>query len=527
MASADFYPDSFWRSLKQLNAFRFFLAIVLAFAAGFSEQLHLLIPRHLGLLLLVGLGYLFAAVMFRQFLRARRPEFERQLVAQLMTDILVIACFMHFGGGNETGLGLVLTVSMAAAGLHPQTRITLFLAALASLAVLLQQSLVAVGPGNDITGGYMRAAMLSVGFFTVAGISHVLAKGALGAASIASEKSREAADMARINAKVIQELPNGVLVLGANGRVLQFNHQAERLLGCTMSARTNLGQCHQDLARVWQAWSTGEGPGNVVAPVGETGLRLRFRLLELGPDRREGAVVIVEDISELEQEAIQLKLAALGRLTANLAHEIRNPLSAINHAAQLLGEDAGPDSATARLTRIVEDNVARLNYLVEDVLSLSRRDRRNSEAIRLADFLPEFVNQFQLAEAVPGGIVQIDIEGDCAIVFDRQHLHQILWNLLRNSVRHCSGGPGSIQLSAAPAGDVVHVEIYNDGPVISAEMRLRLFEPFYSTERGGTGLGLYIGRELAETNEGQLRCMEQAGGARFRLTAKMARNLSQ
>jgi two-component system sensor histidine kinase PilS (NtrC family) len=523
MASADFYPDSFWRSLKQLNAFRFFLAIVLATSAGFSEQLHLLSPRYIGLLLSVGLGYLAAAVLFRQLLRAGWPEFGRQLVAQLVTDILVIACFMHYGGGNETGLGLVLTVSMAAAGLHPQTRITLFLAALASLAVLLQQSLATFGPGNDIAGGYMRAAMLSVGFFTVAGISHVLAKGALGAASFASEKSREAADMARINAKVIQDLPNGVLVLSAEGQVVQFNHQAELLLGCSMAARRDLNLCHLELAKAWRAWLTGEGAGTVVPPAGEMGRRLRFRLLELGPDRREGAVVIVEDMSELEQEAIQMKLAALGRLTANLAHEIRNPLSAINHAAQLLGEDAGRDSATAKLTRIVEDNVGRLNYLVEDVLSLSRRDRRNSESIRLADYLPEFVNQFQETESLPEGIVQIEIAGDSAIAFDRLHLHQILWNLLRNAARHCSRAPGSIVLSAVPAGDVVHVEIYNDGPNIPAEMRLRLFEPFYSTEKGGTGLGLYIGLELAEANEGQLRCMEQARGARFRLTAKVAK----
>lgn len=523
MASAEVYPDSFWRSLNQLNAFRFFLAIVLATAAGFSGQLHLLSPRYIGLLLLVGLGYLAATAAFRQLLRARRPEFGRQLVAQLVTDILVIACFMHYGGGNETGLGLVLTVSMAAAGLHPQTRIMLFLAALASLAVLLQQSLAVFGPGDDIAGGYMRAAMLSVGFFTVAGISHVLAKGALGAASIASEKSREAADMARINAKVIQDLPNGVLVVGGDGQVLQFNHQAERLLGCAMASGNDLGRCHGDLARAWRTWLDGEGPAAVVPPAGETGRRLRFRLLELGPDRHEGAVVIVEDMSELEQEAIQMKLAALGRLTANLAHEIRNPLSAINHAAQLLGEDAGRDSATAKLTRIVEDNVTRLNYLVEDVLSLSRRDRRDAEAIRLADYLPEFVTQFQQSESLPPGVVAMDIDPDCAMTFDRQHLHQILWNLLRNAARHCSRAPGSIRLSVVAAGDVVHVEIYNDGPSIPTEMRLRLFEPFYSTEKGGTGLGLYIGLELAEANAGQLRCMEQAQGARFRLTAKKAK----
>ena len=523
MSAAEFYPDSFWRSLKQLNAFRLFMAVFLTASALFSSQLHIIEPGPVGFLVLVGTGYFGAAVIFRLLMRIRLLGFGRLLQLQLVTDTVAITLFMHFGGGNGTGLGLILMVPMAAAGLHPQTRIMLFLPALASLAVMLVQGLAALD-GSDATGGYLRAALLSVGFFTVAGISHILAKGALGAARIASEKSREAADLARINAKVIQDLPNGILVLSGDGQVLQYNQQAERLAGCTLAGHSGLSHCHLGLAGVWQAWLAGQGGGSVVLPVGDNGRRLRFRLLELGPDRHDGAVVIIEDMSELEQEAIQMKLAALGRLTANLAHEIRNPLSAINHAAQLLGEDAGGDDATARLTRIIEDNVGRLNYLVEDVLSLSRRDRQDREAIRLAAYLADFVHQFQQGEAVAPGIIQVGaVDGDLAVWFDRVHLDQILWNLCRNACRHCSGAPGSVGLSAEQAGDVVHIDLYNDGPAVPAELRQRLFEPFFSTEKAGTGLGLYIALELAEANGGQLRCLEQSQGARFRLTAKVAK----
>jgi len=526
MTSAEFFPDSFWRSLKQLNAFRFFLALFLLVSVLFADRLHILSPRYGAFLLLVGVAYLASAVLFLQLIVSRRLRFGRQIVIQLVSDTVVIACFMHYGGGNETGLGLVLTVSMAAAGLHPRTRIMLFLASLATIAVLFQQSLAAFFDGDDIAGGYFRAAMLSVGFFTVAGISHILAKGALGAARVASEKEREAADLTRINAKVIQDLPNGILVLGADGQVLQFNQQAERLLGCPVSERSDLSACHSGLTEVWRNWLSAGGPSSAVLVVGEDGRPLRFRLLELEPDRREGAVVIIEDMSELEHEATQMKLTALGRLTANLAHEIRNPLSAINHAAQLLGEDADGDPATRKLTRIIEDNVGRLNYLVEDVLSLSRRDRRNSETFDVADFLTEFVHQFRQSESIAEGIMRIEAAPGIAVTFDRMHLHQILWNVCRNACRHCSGKPGSVLLSALPVGDEARIEIYNDGPSIPAGMRQRLFEPFYSTERAGTGLGLYIALELAEANDGQLRCMEQSQGARFRLTAKLARSVN-
>mgnify|MGYP001117870914 CR=1 FL=1 len=523
MRDAAFYPESFWRSLKQLNAFRLFMAVFLIAATVFSERLHVIEPDSLGWLVFLGVCYLAAAVLFHFLLRRRPWGFGRQLHLQLASDILAIALFMHFGGGNANGLGLILTVPMAAAGLHPNPRNMLFLPALASIALLLEQTLSAFD-GADIAGGYLRAAMLSVGFFTVAAISHILAKGALGAAREASEKAREAAELARINAKVIQDLPNGILVLSGDGRVLQHNQQAERLIGCPMGGGGQaLSACHADLAKAWQSWRNDMGSDSVLVPANATGRRLRFRFLELGPDRQAGAVVIIEDMSEIEHEAIQMKLAALGRLTANLAHEIRNPLSAINQAAQLLAEDAGPHGATTRLTRIIEDNVGRLNYLVEDVLSLSRRDRQDREVIRLGDYLADFVQEYSQSENVQPGVIEMTVKGDPMVWFDRMHLHQILWNLCRNACRHCSSAPGSVGITAEVIGEVVQIELYNDGPAVPEAMRQRLFEPFFSTDKAGTGLGLHIALELAEANDGQLRCLEQVRGARFRLTAKQAK----
>jgi two-component system sensor histidine kinase PilS (NtrC family) len=521
------YPDSFWRSLKQLNAFRFLLAAFIVASVFYTDSLHVLSAINQGVLWLLASIYLVVAIGFRFLLRSQQLGFDYQLVMQLVTDIVIIGLFIHFGGGNNTGLGLILVIPMAAAGLHPKTRIMLLLAALASLAVLLEQMLFALGQGDvvgvDVTNGYLRAAMLSIGFFTVAGISHLLAKGALASARMADERGRAANELERINAKVIQDLPYGVLALGPEGQVMLHNQQAEALLGCPVPAQSSLMTCNPELAEIWREWLKSGNQGvSVLSSMNGTG-RLRVRLKELGPNRAEGAVVVVEDMSELEQEAMHMKLAALGRLTANLAHEIRNPLSAINHAAQLLHEDASQGTPMARLTHIIEDNVARLNYLVEDVLLLSRRDRQNRETIVLDEYLPDFINQFEQTESVSTGVIGIKVATGLKIEFDRMHLHQILWNLLRNAYHHCSRSTHAILLSATAAGDMVHLELYNDGPAIPAEMRRKLFEPFYSTARAGTGLGLYIALELAETNEGQLRCIEQTEGARFRLSAKLHR----
>ena len=160
---------------------------------------------------------------------------------------------------------------------------------------------------------------------------------------------------------------------------------------------------------------------------------------------------------------------------------------------------------------------------LEDVLLLSRRDRQKQETIDLSVYLRDFVTEFCQTENMAHTMVEVDVASDLVIDFDPMHLHQILWNLMRNARRYCSRKPGSIILTAAATTDMVNVELYNDGPAIPEEVRQRLFEPFYSTDRTGTGLGLYISLELAEANGAQLRCSEQTQGARFRLSARLHR----
>jgi two-component system sensor histidine kinase PilS (NtrC family) len=515
------YPESFWRSLKHLNDFRLFLSAFFFILALFTERLHLISTNQIRWFLVISLLYGLVCLAFVHLRRRRRFAFERQLSLQLLTDITVITLLMHLGGGIETGLGLVLIVPMAAAGMYSESRNMLTATAVAAIAVLLEQTVQDWGQ-SGLLQGYARAALLSAGFFTVAGLSHFLAKGTLAATRLAGERAEEVASLERINARVIQDLPYGVVVVDGVGRLLQANQQAEKVLGCRMPERGELKTCLPEVDALWQAWRQGGSETLGFIESAGDGRRLRVRLSELDPERLTGAVIVLEDMTELEQQAVNIKLAALGRLTANLAHEIRNPLSAINHAGQLLQEELAKDPYTGKLTRIIEDNVKRLNWLVEDVLTLNRRDRVSREAVALQTFLPEFLQHFQQSEQVAEGVIQAE-EGEWpSICFDRMHLHQILWNLCRNASRYCSGQAGSVRINAQGEGDRVHVDIYNDGPAVSPEIQMRLFEPFYTTEASGTGLGLFIARELAEANDGQLRSLPQATGALFRLVCQQA-----
>jgi two-component system sensor histidine kinase PilS (NtrC family) len=285
------------------------------------------------------------------------------------------------------------------------------------------------------------------------------------------------------------------------------------LLGITapvIPGVTLLQDCSPELARLAQQVGPGTAP-TLSTPTAQ----VRVRCIPLAtPD--DSRVLVLEDQSQAEQAAQRLKLAALGRLTANIAHEIRNPLSAISHAAQLLQEDVH-DPAQARLTAIIENNARRLDRLVEEVLTLNRRDRLNPvsfDAVSLA----ALIDELRQTEEIPPDAVIVSMPDPLRFQFDPDHLRQIVWNLLRNAWRYSRKQAGSIRFNAQMPGNSMQLEIADDGPGVAPEQRGKLFEPFCTTDAQGTGLGLFLARELAEANHATLAYVPGAGGARFRLS---------
>jgi two-component system sensor histidine kinase PilS (NtrC family) len=212
-------------------------------------------------------------------------------------------------------------------------------------------------------------------------------------------------------------------------------------------------------------------------------------------------------------------LAALGRLTANIAHEIRNPLSAISYATELLREEHG-DAKQLRLLQIVLDNTQRINQIVQDVMQLNQRDRVQSETFDLDVILHVFVEEFNLAERLNTGVIVLAGVPGIEVSFDRGHLRQVLWNLCRNALRYGSKLPGSMMLAVVANDGRTTLSVQDDGPGVPLEHQGKLFEPFFTTASDGTGLGLYIAKELCEANGVQLEYHADEGqmGARFCIT---------
>jgi two-component system sensor histidine kinase PilS (NtrC family) len=516
--SRDEAPESFWRALNQLNHFRLFAAFAMA-VAGLAMDASFLTLREPYVFASVCAVYFLVAWVFVIPLHNRVPDFETQLVRHVSVDIVCIGLLLYVSGSGPAGPGLLLIVSMAAVGMLKQKRKVFFWAALSSLMVLAQQ-VGLIWDGNGELSNLGRGGVLAASFFGVALLAHVQASGVLVASQLAQEKSLQADNLGRINERMIRELPYAVMALDGKGDVLQFNARVEALLGTRFFPRCNLWQCSPPLAELWSLWRKGEEIPPHPFQAGRNGPRLTPRFIELEPTRREGAVVVLEDMTELEAQAQRMKLASLGMLTANLAHEIRNPLSAIRHAAGLLRED-NTEGVAGRLTQIIDTNAERLNSLVEDVLALNRRDRMRREDLTLAEVVPRFVVHFMQREQVPESIIQIHLTGDPHLCMDGNHLEQILWNLLRNAWRYCTKQPGSIRIRLSGLADRIDIDIINDGPGIPAETKTRLFEPFNTTSKQGTGLGLYIARDLAEANGGSLSYQDIPGGALFRLSGQL------
>lgn len=512
-------PEELWRSISFFNIYRLILGSLFVFLVSrFGDSLSFG-SSNLPLFFRASIVYVALALVAQLAIKLRRPRPGWQLALQVGTDIVYVTVLSHASGGIQSSLGMLLLVSLASAGLISRGKITLFFAALATLAALLQHSYEVLTQGADVAQ-YVQAGLLSTAYFAVAWVSHTLAKYAIASEKLAALRGVDLANMAEANRLVIQDMPDGVLVVDEHGMVRQYNPSAERLLGYAFpsAGSVKLDECTPLLAGQFAAWRQNRRLGHDVLRLPVTNYQTRVHFLPVQREGFWGAVLFLEDMQRVQAQAQQIKLAALGRLTANIAHEIRNPLSSISYATELLLEEKH-DPAQARLFQIIMDNTARLNRIVQDVMQLNRRDRVQPEILRLADILHGFALELCHSEHVMQDIFHVEAAPDCVINFDRGHLDQILWNVCRNALRYCRKQAGSVQLhvSCSAEGGTV-LEIADDGPGVAPEAVQQLFEPFTTTAAGGTGLGLYIARELCEANGAVLEYVPQsAGGACFHI----------
>lgn len=416
----------------------------------------------------------------------------------IFTDIIIITLIMHACGGINSGVGILLAASIAASGLLIGGRCALLFAAIASLAILAEQ-IYAIQTHSFKDTAYTYAGMLGASFFTIALLSYVLAL----RTEQSTEQQKTINQLEELNQYIIQHLQSGIIITDRNQQIQMSNEAALRLTQLS-NMPNRLDDISPHLAEAFKLWLSDSSQDFAVIPLpNDTEMQTRFTSLPIRHDALH--MVILEDIALYNQRLQQSKLASLGQLTASIAHEIRNPLGAISHAGQLLAENPELPDEDRRLTEIIREHSIRVNKIIEDILQLSRRNASLRKKIDLIQWMKEYVEQFCAENGIADETFVTRIESDRLYALtDKGHLKQILDNLCHNALKYGSPEEKSITLAIRNHEYMPCIEVIDSGPGINPANQKHLFEPFFTTSEQGTGLGLYISRELAELNQARL-----------------------
>ncbi|MGI9332674.1 MAG: two-component system sensor histidine kinase NtrB [Gammaproteobacteria bacterium] len=451
---------------------------------------------------------------------ARWPRFAAQLTCVVVADIVALTVMMYASGGVNSGFGLLIVVAVAGGSLLSRGRVGLVFAALATAAVFVQQAYL-LDRAPWLYSSYAHASMLGGAFFASALIGWFAASRVRASEALVAKRDDDLATLAQLNEHIIDRMQSGVLATGPDGQIRLMNQSAQRLLGVQDRATGSmLEDAAPKLDEILRRWMADPSHRTFFLPASGSQLRLQASIAALGPASADGALVFLEDGAALVQRAQNLKMASVGRLAGSIAHEIRNPMSAIRHASQLLGESRFIDRGDRRLLEIIGDNTSRMNTIVENVMQISRGKPAEPVEMQLKPWLMEFREELERNVPALVGCVDIEVEPeDTTVRVDASQLHQVVWNLTENALQH-TGDDKRIVLRAgvSPQSERPHLDVQDNGSGVRASDVDNLFEPFFTTRPQGSGLGLYVARGLCEGNQATLDYVADAArGACFRI----------
>jgi len=512
-----------WKPLHQLNLYRVILSA--GFILAFFDDKWTRFPgdQNPQAYLATAFILLFSSLIFIYMKARRKPSFEIQVILSNASDILLITLLSHYSGGLSSSLSILLIINITATGTFLRDRDSFLFAAMASLAVLSEQTYSMV-QGLSTASEYSLAGLLGLMFFGITYLASVLAKRMRVSEKRVTEQEADIVNLQKLNDDIIQSMRTGIIVIDNNGQIRMANSSAETLLGhISLQNRPLLKNILPTLDSRLIEWQEQPNMHHKAIPQehGLPDIQPGFRKLKHTEHSTDDTLIFLEDATQLNQRFQQIKLASLGRLTASIAHEIRNPLSAINHAAQLL-QESELDKADKKLTGIITSQVKRLDKVVENVLQLSRQQKGDTDTIELNLWLDNFKQTFLQTSTLLEDQLNIKLTGnDIIVLFDASHLEQVMCNLCTNAIAHHHLSPEHIEITIQcghdTQSDQPYIEITDNGPGIEKKIAEQIFDPFFTTNTTGTGLGLYISKEIIESNRGKISYTELKDGSCFKI----------
>lgn len=430
-----------------------------------------------------------------------------------VVDITMIAWLMSMGGGIDSGFGILLLPFVGSACLFSRGRYPMLYAGYVTLliAIITWTQLSRNGFENISMRVCTVAIILIAAVYLVAGLTAYAATLLVRSQNLQYQQSKMLDSYRHLLDRAFNYVQEGVVVLDESGLVWLINRKAQNYFPMlvvdtqTTLFRQVMHYWHTEQKNIFEMNCTLDG----------WPMRIHARLLQEA--NTPLLMLSMRSRTEIDKEAMAIKLASLGQLTANLAHEIRNPMSAVRQANELLQEEE-QDPMRRRLFNIIENNISRIDKMLEDISMLNKRDKKNKQAIDLQVFWTAFLQEFILIKQKAVDCIQLQADkGDLVVWCDSVHLQQIIWNLMNNAWRHSLQNKNAIRIIFyQKEQNEISITVIDNGAGVSAENQLHLFEPFFTTESSGTGLGLYVARELAQANHGQLTYRPEVNG--FELT---------
>jgi two-component system sensor histidine kinase PilS (NtrC family) len=526
VAAASVAPsDLAWRVIGLLNIYRLLVPLTLLAMQSFAGPGWGLVTARPRLFVGACIAYFTAAVLLVIARRLHWSSLRIVALVNAVADALAVGLILYASGGVASGLAVLVVLPVLALTVLAGRRDALLIAALAALAVLTQQVFIGVIDAAAVTD-YVTAGFFGAVVFLVALAMWPVANRLRESEALVRRQEIDLANLAQLSQYIVQHLRESILVIDGHDRIRLINESAAQILGDENAYPDALiGEACPRLLFLLESWRQGTGvlPAEDPTFVAADGARvIRAHFAPLAATSPGPLLIFLEDTSLLGEKVQQSKLAALGRLSASIAHEIRNPVGAMSHAGQLLAESPHLTEEDRRLTQIIRANAERVSGIIDNVQRLSRRERARLERLSLPAWTDEFHAEFCETMQWPRARLSVGgADSDVEVRVDPDQLRQILWNLCDNALKHAAQDDpergveiryGRMVPNARP-----FLEVADRGPGVAPEHVERIFEPFYSGGRG-TGLGLFLARELAQTNGATLLYEPRAGGGSvFRL----------
>jgi len=477
---------------------------------------------------IVAVVYLVLAMLFLLATDRLRPRLVGGISAALVLDIVAASLVLvALTGHSLVPMMLLVNVGIAALLLPRRAYLFAAIAAVGVAAPYFYKRLIE----PDAVHPTVETISIVITYFIVAALLRYLGGHMRATEDLAAQRGVDLLNLEQVNDLIIQRMKTGVLLVNQANHILRINESAWHLIGNPSPNQRELGSVAPELSRRLYHWRHSNKTDQTAVALAADVPEVIPRFTRLAPNEDTNVLIFLDDTSLLSRRAEELTLSSLGRLSASIAHEIRNPLAAIRYSAQLLAESPKLESEDKRLVDIINNHCTRANDVVENILQLSRRERSRPETLDLNAWILAFVEDYKQSNDLGGDHLRAVTQNrTIEAMVDPQHLQQVVWNLVQNAIRYGRqpNEPARVSVVTRLAADKGPplIEIIDRGVGIPPKVAAQIFEPFYTTHEYGTGLGLYLAKQMSEASQASLEYVPVAGGgACFRITLTPAGSL--